>query len=83
MDNRNCRFVMEEKRLITGARASTAICVKVAGYTADPGASLQLLSSTDLITWPTNSTFNATSVTNSVSVNIARPHEFFRLRRLP
>ena len=28
-------------------------------------------------------TVNATGVTNSVSVNITQPHEFFRLRRLP
>ena len=52
-------------------------------FTTAPGASLHLLSSPDLITWQTNSTINATDVTNSVSVNIAQPREFFRLRRLP
>jgi len=50
-------------------------------FTSDPVASFYLLSSTDLITWRTNSTVNATGVTNSVAVNITQPHEFFRLRR--
>jgi hypothetical protein len=52
-------------------------------FTTTPGASLHLLSSTNLTTWQTNSTVNAIGVTNSVSVNMTQPHEFFRLRRLP
>jgi hypothetical protein len=52
-------------------------------YTTAPGAALHLLSATNLTTWQTNSTVSATGVTNSVSVNIAQPKEFFRLRRLP
>jgi hypothetical protein len=52
-------------------------------FTSDPVASFYLLSSTNLTTWRTNSTVNATGGTNSVSVNITQPREFFRLRRLP
>jgi hypothetical protein len=52
-------------------------------FTTAPGASLHLLSSPDLTTWETNSTVNAIGVTNSVSVNLTQPQEFFRLRRLP
>jgi hypothetical protein len=52
-------------------------------FTSDPSASFYLLSSTDLTNWETNTTVNATDVTNSVSVNITQPHEFFRLLRLP
>ena len=52
-------------------------------YTANPGASLLLLSSTNLTTWQTNSTVNANNETNSIPVNITQPREFFRLRRLP
>jgi hypothetical protein len=51
--------------------------------TSDPLTSFYLLSSTDLITWQTNSTVNATGGTNSVSVNLTQPREFFRLRRQP
>jgi len=51
-------------------------------YTTDPGASLQLLNSTNLATWQTNSSFNATGETNSVLVNKTQPREFFRLQRL-
>jgi hypothetical protein len=51
-------------------------------YTTDPGASLLLLSSTNLATWQTNASFNAIDVTNSVSVNITKPQEFFRVQRL-
>jgi hypothetical protein len=52
-------------------------------FTAVPSASYYLLSSTNLTTWQTNSTVNASGVTNSVSVNLTQPHEFFRLRQLP
>ena len=52
-------------------------------FTSDPVASFYLLSSTNLTNWQTNTTVNATGVTNSVSVNIKQPREFFRLRRLP
>ena len=52
-------------------------------FTSDPIASFYLLSSTNLTTWQTNSTVNATGATNSVSVNLTKPQEFFRLRRLP
>jgi Beta-propeller repeat len=52
-------------------------------YTSDPGASFNLLSSTNLATWQTNTTVNAIGVTNSVSVNITQPYEFYRLQRLP
>jgi hypothetical protein len=52
-------------------------------FTSDPVASFYLLSSTNLITWQTNATVNATGLTNSVPVNITQPQEFFRLRRLP
>jgi len=52
-------------------------------FTGDPGASFHLLSSTNLKTWQTNSTVNALDMTNSVSVSITQPQEFFRLRRLP
>jgi hypothetical protein len=52
-------------------------------FTSDPGASFNVLSSTNLTTWQTNSTVNATGVTNSVSVNITQPREFFRLQRVP
>ena len=51
-------------------------------FTSDPVASFYLLSSTNLTTWQTNSTVNATGVTNSVSVSITQPQEFFRLQRL-
>jgi hypothetical protein len=51
-------------------------------FTALPGASFHLLSSTNPATWQTNSTVNATGETNSVSVNITQPHELFRLQRL-
>ncbi|HQL78432.1 MAG TPA: hypothetical protein PLU91_09555 [Verrucomicrobiota bacterium] len=50
-------------------------------YTADPGASFYLLSSTNLTAWQTNTTVTATNVTNSVPVNMTQPREFFRLRR--
>ena len=50
-------------------------------FTSDPAASFYLLSSTNLTTWQTNSTVNATGLTNSVSVNLTQPREFFRLRR--
>jgi len=49
-------------------------------FTSDPVASFYLLSSTNLTTWQTNSRVNAVGVTNSVSVNITQPHEFFRLQ---
>jgi len=52
-------------------------------FTSDPVASFYLLSSTNLTTWQTNSPVNATGLTNSVSVDITQPQEFFRLRRLP
>ena len=52
-------------------------------YATAPGASLQVLSSPDLITWQTNTTVTAAGVTNSVSVNLTQPQEYFRLRRLP
>ena len=52
-------------------------------FATAPGASLHLLSSTNLTTWETNSTVVAVGVTNSVSVNLTQPQEFFRLRRLP
>jgi hypothetical protein len=52
-------------------------------YTADPGASFYLLSSTNLTGWQTNTTVNATGVTNTVLINVTRPREFYRLRRLP
>jgi hypothetical protein len=52
-------------------------------FTTEPAASYYLLSSTNLTTWQTNSTVNATGVTNSVSVNLTQPQEFFRLRQLP
>ena len=52
-------------------------------FESSPGASLNLLSSTNLATWQTNTTVTATNVTNSVSVNLTQPQEFFRLQRLP
>ncbi len=52
-------------------------------FTSDPITSFYLLSSTNLTTWQTNSTVNAIGATNSVSVNLAKPQEFFRLQRLP
>jgi hypothetical protein len=52
-------------------------------YTADPGASFYLLSSTNLTSWQTNTTVNATGVTNTVLINVTQPREFYRLRQLP
>ena len=52
-------------------------------YTADPGASFYVLTSTNLTAWQTNTTVIATNVTNSVSVNITQPLQFYRLRQLP
>ena len=52
-------------------------------FTAEPGASYSLLSSTNLTAWQTNSTVIATGVTNSVPVSITQPQESFRLQRLP
>jgi hypothetical protein len=52
-------------------------------FTAVPGASYYLLSSTNLTTWQTNTTVNAVGLTNSVPVNLTQPHAFFRLRQLP
>ncbi len=52
-------------------------------FTSDPVASFYLLRSTNLTTWQTNSTVSAAGATNSVSVNLTKPQEFFRLRRLP
>jgi hypothetical protein len=51
-------------------------------YTADPGSSFYLLSSTNLTAWQTNTTVNATGATNSVWINVTRPREFYRLRQL-
>jgi hypothetical protein len=50
-------------------------------FAADPGAYFHLLTSTNLVNWQTNATVKADSVTNSVLVSAAQPHEFFRLRR--
>ena len=52
-------------------------------YTSAPGAALHLLSSPDMITWQTNTTVAAASESNSITVNVSHPQEFFRLRRLP
>ena len=52
-------------------------------FNSDPGASFHLLSSTNLTIWQTNSTVNATGVTNSVLINVTQPYEFFQLRSLP
>ena len=52
-------------------------------FTGEPGASYYLLRSTNLTGWQTNATIIASGVTNSASINLTQPHEFFRLRQLP
>jgi len=52
-------------------------------YTADPGSSFLLSSSTNMTTWKSNTMVIAAGDTNSIVIDITNLHEFFRLEQLP
>jgi len=55
---------------------------QLCSFESSSGATLQLLSSTNLTDWWTNTSINAVSSSNSVPVDATKPREYFRLRRV-